>query len=74
MTNEAKLKMFLKSKGISQTFVAKKVGIPVSTLGSVLSGSVSLKVDLLEDVCKAIGVPPADFFAFKCLESKSKTG
>lgn len=74
MTNEAKLKAFLKDKGISQTFVARKVGIPVSSLCGVLNGNVSLKVDLLEDVCRAIGVPPADFFAFKCLESRQETG
>lgn len=70
MTNEQKLKMFLRSKGVTQTFVAKKVGMPVSSLCGVLNGEVSLKVDLLEDVCKVLGVPPADFFAFKCLDTR----
>ena len=74
MTNEQKLKMFLRSKGVTQTFVAKKVGMPVSSLCGVLNGEVSLKVDLLEDVCKALGVPPADFFAFKSYVTERSRG
>jgi transcriptional regulator with XRE-family HTH domain len=74
MAHEQRLKAFLASKGITQTFVAKRTGMKISTLNGILNGHVSLKTSVLEDICNAIGVSPADFFAFKYQETKSGTG
>jgi transcriptional regulator with XRE-family HTH domain len=73
MAHEQRLKKFLASRGITQTFVARKTGMKISTLNGILNGHVSLKTSVLEDICNAIGAKPADFFAFKCLDSKSET-
>ena len=73
MAHEQRLKMFLASKGISQSFVARQTGMKISTLNGILNGHVSLKTSVLEDICNAIGATPADFFAFKCRDSKSET-
>lgn len=52
-----KIKEYLKSKGISQTFVSKKTGIPITTLNAVLNGSRKLLAEEYFVICQALGVP-----------------
>ena len=59
------LKAFIASKGVSQTFIANKIGMKNATLSNMLNGRATLKSETLEAVCSAMGVTPADFFAFK---------
>jgi transcriptional regulator with XRE-family HTH domain len=59
------LKAFIASKGVSQKFIANKIGMKDGTLSNMLNGRATLKSETLEAVCSAMGVTPADFFAFK---------
>lgn len=52
-----KIKEYLKSKGISQTFVSNKTGIPITTLNAVLNGNRKLLAEEYFVICQALGVP-----------------
>jgi len=52
-----KIKKYLKSKGISQTFVSNKTGIPISTLNAILNGNRKLLAEEYFVICQVLGVP-----------------
>ena len=52
-----KIKEYLNSKGISQTFVANQTGISVSTLNSALNGNRKLLAEEYFLICKVLDVP-----------------
>lgn len=52
-----KIKEYIKSKGISQTFVSNKTGIPISTLNAVLNGNRKLMAEEYFVICQALDVP-----------------
>lgn len=66
------LKAFIKSRGVTQTFIANKLGMKLVTLNNLLNGRAALKTETLEAVCEAMNATPADFFAFKLHETESK--
>jgi transcriptional regulator with XRE-family HTH domain len=66
------LKAFIASKGISQRFIAHKIGMKDGTLSNLLNGRSTLKTETLEAVCAAMGTTPADFFAFKSYVTEKK--
>lgn len=47
---------YIKSKGISQTFISEKSGIPVSKLNLSLHGKRRLTFSEYEKICWALGV------------------
>ena len=51
-----KIKNYLDSKGISQTFVSKKIGISTSKLNLILHGKRKLTLSEYETLCWALGV------------------
>jgi transcriptional regulator with XRE-family HTH domain len=65
MAHEQRLKAFIKARGISQTFIAQKIGMKPVTFNNILNGRGHLRTDVLEKVCNVIGAKPAEFFSFK---------
>lgn len=55
------IKNYLISKGISQTYVANKTGIPISTLNSALNGNRKLLAEEYFVICQALDVPLGTF-------------
>lgn len=51
-----KVRDYLDSTGIKQTFVARKTGIPITTLNAMLNGKRKMYADDLELICKALSV------------------
>lgn len=52
---------YLKDRGIKQSWLAEKVGLPVTTLNGIINGKVQLKADLFIQICQALEVPPETF-------------
>ena len=55
------IKNYLISKGISQTYVANKTGIPISTLNAILNGNRKLLAEEYFVICQALDVPLETF-------------
>lgn len=55
------IKSYLKENGIKQNFVAKKIGIPATTLNSMLSEKQKLPADTYFNICRVLGEPPTRF-------------
>lgn len=51
-----KIKDYLESKGISQTFLSSKSGIPSAKLNLALNGKRRLSLTEYESICWALGV------------------
>ena len=59
--------------GITQTFIAGKVGMSVKTLNGIELGRQRLDADLFEKICRqGFGIDPSIFFREDVLESKNK--
>lgn len=56
-----RIKKYLSSKGISQTFVANKTGIPISTLNAALNGNRKILAEEYFSICQALTVPLEEF-------------
>lgn len=69
MSTGQRLKLYLKEKGISQSFVAKQLGMNIKGFNAVLNGHARLKADTLEKVCELIGSTPGDFFTYNFQEN-----
>lgn len=66
-----KIKRYLKSKGISQTFVANKAGISISTLNATLNGNRKLLAEEYFVICKVLDVPLDAFINEEQLDDKT---
>lgn len=51
------IKKYLISKGITQTFVSEKTGIPITTLNAILNEKRNLLAEEYFIICDALGVP-----------------
>lgn len=58
----SRIRMLRKSKGITGTFLAKKIGISQSVLSQIELDQVRLKADLLPKLCDALEVEYGYFF------------
>ncbi|WP_313428152.1 helix-turn-helix domain-containing protein [Siminovitchia terrae] len=71
-----KIRQYRKSKGISQTFIAKKLKITVSGYNMKESGKRPITIDELEKIAKVLGVSASIFFNnefhVKCNDSLPK--
>ena len=56
-----RIKEYIESNGLKQTFVAEKSGIDIATLNAILNGKIRLTVDRLKLICEALDVKP-EFF------------
>lgn len=69
-----RVSLYLKERGIKQTWLADQIGISVSKLNAILLGKQRLTADTFELICtKGLKVNPGIFFDNKFLGSK-KTG
>lgn len=66
-----RIKEYLNSKGISQTFVANKTGIPISTLNAALNGNRKILAEEYFLICQALEVPLDTFIDVKKLNTNS---
>ena len=55
------IKSYLKENGIKQNFVAQKIGIPTTTLNSMLLEKQKLPVDTYFRICNVLGESPLRF-------------
>lgn len=55
------VRKYIKKKGLSQAGVAKKAGIPSSTLKALLSGKQTMDASDLRAICLALGERPEKF-------------
>jgi len=61
MTAGPRIKEYIESKGISQTFLGRRAGIPIGKLNQTLNGNRRFQLDEYERICWALEVP-ADTF------------
>lgn len=54
----AYLKLYMKEKGIKQSYVAEKVNLSPQILGAVLKGQRKLEVSEYYSICAAMGADP----------------
>lgn len=59
---KTKLKQILKEKGITQTYVANKIGMPIKNFNYVVNGRVSLKLDVAKKIADVLEITLEDFF------------
>lgn len=52
-----KIKEYLNNKGISQTFVANKIGMPINILNAALNGNRKILAEEYFLICQALEVP-----------------
>ena len=55
------IKTYLKENGIKQNYVAQKIGVPATTLNSMLLEKQKLPVDIYFSVCAVLGEPVTRF-------------
>lgn len=60
-----KIKEYIETNGLKQTYVAEKSGMEISALNSILNGRTKLTVERLQLICKALNVEPAFFLDCK---------
>lgn len=69
-----KVRQIRKSKGITQVFVAKKLGVPVQTYNGYELGRRQIKAETLKLIADILDEPIENFFEDDLYESKnSKT-
>ena len=61
MTPEQWLSRQIKEKGIKQTFIAEKTGIPDKKLSATLTGRRHIKAEELIAICAVTGINPLDY-------------
>ena len=71
MTPEQWLSAQIKEKGIKQTFIAEKTGIPEKTLSATLTGRRNIKAKELIAVCVVTNINPLDYPAGKVGEANA---
>jgi transcriptional regulator with XRE-family HTH domain len=67
-----KIKEYLNKKGISQTFVSNKTGIPISTLNAALNGNRKILAEEYFIICQVLEVPLDTFVEDKDVEIKDE--
>lgn len=58
---EEKIKAYLKEHGITQRYVAGKIGMKETTLSACLTGQARLRAETLFLICDVLGVNPEVF-------------
>lgn len=61
MTPAERIKDYLESNGIKQTFLANKIDMHPNTLNAKLNGHVRILADDIEKICGALGISPNAF-------------
>ncbi len=56
-----KINEYLIANGVKKTWLAERLGVPVSTLSTILNGRVQMKAEMFINICKILGVAPETF-------------
>lgn len=56
-----KIHSYLLQNGIKQTFLAEKIGVPKTTLSSMLHEKQRIDVEMYAKICNALDVPLTEF-------------
>lgn len=67
----AKIRAFIKEKGLKQTFIAKAAGLSDSALSDILIHDRKIEVTEYVGICIALGVP-LEFFVKDIIEEKEE--
>lgn len=59
-----RVREYITSHGIKQTFVARKCGISTSKFNAILSGKRTMYADDLRSICYALNVSPETFIVY----------
>jgi transcriptional regulator with XRE-family HTH domain len=74
MSMNERIRHYIKSKGMTFTFVADRSGINIKKFSRLITGRQPMTVDEYEKICKqGLSVEPSFFFTQKFLETKNKT-
>lgn len=68
----SRIREIRKSKGISATFVANKLGVHPSTIGKYETGERGVDADFLPKIAKVLGVDVGVFFTHELDETSNK--
>lgn len=52
---------YLRNNGIKQSWLAEKLGIPITTLSGAMTGRVHMKAETFMQICEILRVPPETF-------------
>lgn len=74
MEANLEIKKYLEEKGISQTFISKKTGIPLPTLNLVLNGRRKLTLDEYSIICGVLAVNTDKFLRPRMPEEEVEGG
>ncbi|MCY9215832.1 helix-turn-helix domain-containing protein [Bacillus haynesii] len=66
-----KLRTIRQAKGITQKFVAERLGIPTATYNGYELGRRKIHVELLKDIAKVLNEPIQNFFEIEIYELKN---
>lgn len=72
LTINSRVRQIRKSKGITQTFVAEKLGIPVQTYNGYELSRRKINAETLEKIANVLNEPIENFFEKQLHESKNK--
>lgn len=56
-----KIRKYLQENGIKQTFIAQQIGIPNTSLNSMLLEKQRISVEMYARICEVLGVPLTEF-------------
>jgi len=60
-----KVRAYLEDKGIKQTAIARKTGIPTATFNAIMTGNRTMYAEDLRAICYALQVSPEKFIEFE---------
>lgn len=52
---------YLRDNGIKQSWLAERLGIPITTLSGAMTGRVHMKAEMFMKICEILRVPPETF-------------
>lgn len=61
MTAEEKIRQYLKDHGITQTSVAKQIGVKPTAFNQYMVGNAKIRAEVLFRICDVLKVSPEQF-------------
>ena len=55
------ISVYLKNNGIKQSWLAERLGVPITTLSGAMTGRVHMKAEMFMRICEILRVPPETF-------------
>lgn len=64
------LKIYLAQKGIKQSFISERTGIPESAISRMLNGNIRLTADAFAKICIAVEITMDEVVRFRDAEAE----